>query len=242
MKKAFTFVFSVLISYQSFGQSYKLASDTVRTQEDWENIIPGTSIAAKVDLTIDFPSLTSKSTKWTRTNNILPAGWYTSVCDLSACYDTANSYKNEFSVDLSLTGGAHTITGPMIVDFYPSSAGYAVTTLHIYDKNQPGDQITATFIGTATGATGVGKVSRIKDVVLAPVPARTNLSVFYEASLRPERMEVYDILGKLIYSVPVAADGSLKTDINVSGLQKGLYFLRIYTANHKILTRQFSKE
>ncbi len=242
MRKFITLICLILIGYQSFGQNYILSHDTARVEEDWVNMTPGAPIAAKIDLTIDFTGLSAKNTKWVRTNNFLPAGWYTSVCDFNACYDTTASYQNEFSVNTSLTGGDHTITGPMIVDFYPNSSGYAVTTIHIYDKDQPSDAIDATFIATIAGTSGMGKVKKVRDIFLAPVPARNNLSVFYEATLRPEKIEVYDILGKMILSVPVLNDGSLKADVNVSNLPKGLYFLRVYAANSKVLTRQFSKE
>jgi len=242
MKKFFTLICSVLIGYQSFGQNYTLAHDTSRVEEDWVNIISGQPLGAKVDLTVDFTGLSAKSTKWVRTNNYLPAGWYTSVCDFNACYDTAASYQNEFLVNTTLTGGDHTITGPMIVDFYPNSPGYAVTSLHIYDKDQPSDAVDATFVATVVGTNSVGKIKKVRDIFLAPVPARNNLSVYYEATLHPEKVEVYDLLGKLIYTVPVLNDGSLKIDINVSNLPKGLYFLRVYAANSKVLTRQFSKE
>lgn len=242
MSRFITIIYSLLICCQSFAQSYTLSYDTTRVEEDWVNMLPGAPLDAMVNLTVDFTGSTERKTKWVRTNNFLPDGWYTNVCDFNACYDTAASYTNEFLISTALTGGDSTFTGPMIVGFFPNSVGYAVSSLHIFDKDNPSDAIDATFVATITGSNGIGKVKKVRDILLAPVPARNTLSVFYEATLHPEKMEVYDILGKLVVTVPVINDSALKTDVDVSALPKGLYILRVYAANSKVLTRQFSKE
>jgi hypothetical protein len=89
---------------------------------------------------------------------------------------------------------------------------------------------------TTTG--GIGKVeylfsnsSRIK---ISPNPATTTLTI--EGLTQKTTAEVYDISGKLLFSKPLGTN-----TIDISSLGKGLYFIKLSTAEGRVV-RKFVKE
>ena len=233
MKRILALIFLLFIGTRILAQnSYSLSMDTTKVSDNISNIQTGGNIAAIVNLTVSTFSL--RITSWKRTNVVLPAGWTTGVCDLSLCYGSAVS-SHFFSVKSDTTG-------QITLDFYPTSSGYAVTTLHLYDSLNHSDGVTATFIADISGATGIENIFKVKNIYLSPVPTKENLSVVYDASLNPTKVEIYNVLGQMMKTVKIVNDGTSKVDISLSGLEKGLYFLRVYPSDNKVLTRQFSKD
>jgi hypothetical protein len=186
---------------------------------------------------VDF--FTNKSGKperftWVREEQYLPQGWATTVCNADNCYSTGTSTETLNEVD---SNNQKTFID---VNFLVKSPGTGIVKITYF---YPTDTTYAWFVGTANATTGISKVSTVKDVFIYPIPAKDNLTVVFASNLNPNRIEVYNVLGQRIKTIPVAPDKSgSKTSLDVSGLANGMYFLRVYTENSStVITKQFTK-
>ena len=94
-----------------------------------------------------------------------------------------------------------------------------------------------TLTGNGGGCTtGISQTEAAKFITVFPNPATDIVNITLVPNLKAEIMEVIDITGKTVFSVPVSA-GELEYQINVSGYAKGMYLIRVGNITHKLLVK-----
>ncbi len=84
-----------------------------------------------------------------------------------------------------------------------------------------------------------GLADRLADAIrLYPNPANEYVDIQVDGNLIVTAMEVYDIFGKVVRTVPATG---FPTRINIAGLANGMYFVRI-TTPEGLVTKKFTKK
>ncbi len=91
-------------------------------------------------------------------------------------------------------------------------------------NNEEGTRVAIRF--TEDGLVGLQGVN-IPTLSVYPNPANSNVTITSSTSI--DRIEISNILGQKVYED--ATVGANQTTINVSGLQNGAYFVRVYGEN-----------
>ncbi|MFC4721298.1 T9SS type A sorting domain-containing protein [Geojedonia litorea] len=77
-----------------------------------------------------------------------------------------------------------------------------------------------------------------RDFVISPNPATSFLNVYLPAGFENAKLTVFDVLGKVIYDVEM---NSLKSSINISKWNSGVYLVKIST-DKATQTKRFVKQ
>lgn len=160
----------------------------------------------------------------------VPSGWQFDFCDPYDCLanlqlDATSSFKLK-------AGGA----GPLKGNFYSNSIGGTATVkilLHYLGKPETADTLTLIAKGWSVGLT---QVKNAGEISLYPTPARNEVTFRYPAS-RPVEVAIYNVLGS---KVKTFVHSGNETRVDLSGLQKGVYFIR-FTIGDTVLSRSFTK-
>jgi hypothetical protein len=86
----------------------------------------------------------------------------------------------------------------------------------------------------------IGTLSAIDNIKIYPNPAKNELKIENGECKTGDKIEIYDLLGKLQQSSIVNRQSSIQT-IDISTLSAGMYLLRLYTSEGMI-TKKFVKE
>ncbi len=84
--------------------------------------------------------------------------------------------------------------------------------------------------------TGISQAEAAKFITVFPNPATDVVNITLVPNLHAESLELIDITGKTIFSVPVSPT-ELEVQINVSGYAKGIYLIRIGNITQKLLVK-----
>lgn len=231
MKKIFTLLFVAAFALNTLAQSYVMTHDTSHCSGD-----PASLFTCDNYVTNNTGAYSNM--KWTRYAVDMPAGWETTVCDKNNCYSTTTDTKN-FSLDNSQSGFVK-------VNFIPNGTpGVGVIRINVssLDETYSTD---AYFVGTAPESVGINnpEMQEVKDIFLYPTPVRENVYVVFNPGLRPDRIDIHNVLGQKVKTFPIALErNNYRTELPLSDLDKGLYFLRVYqNGTTQVYTKQFTKE
>lgn len=125
-----------------------------------------------------------------------------------------------FSLPLTYLSSANPDTVTIIL----SSSGPApVAGSYLYVDN-------LAFNGTVAG---IKNISAINSVSIYPNPATDHAAVeFYLSKTSSLKLQVIDLSGKIVKEISEAsASGMIKRDLDLAGMAKGLYFVKIATEN-----------
>ena len=84
--------------------------------------------------------------------------------------------------------------------------------------------------------TGISQEEAAKFISVFPNPASDVVNITLAQNLNAEILQVIDVTGKTIFSVPVSQN-ELEVQINVSDYAKGLYLIRVGHITHKMLVK-----
>ena len=194
------------------------------TSAEWQYIDPNTP-------TDFFSAILSSGQR-------LPNG-NTLICDGDSGYffeiDTNNNkvweYVNPVATDETLSQGDIPTTGDNIVfraiKFSEDFAGFTGRDM------TPGDPIELNFDIDFCSILSIDDYDISKDIQLFPNPTSNTITV--NSNLIIDKLEVYDLYGKLITSVEKSKS------ISIEQLASGMYFIKVYSAN-KIGTKKFIKK
>ena len=84
--------------------------------------------------------------------------------------------------------------------------------------------------------TGISQAEAAKFITVFPNPANDVVNITLVPNLNAECLEVIDVTGKTIFSVPVSPT-ELEIQINVSDYAKGIYLIRVGHYTHKMLVK-----
>jgi hypothetical protein len=192
----------------------------VITQEDGNKAVTAPIWYTRIDAALPV-TLMSFRGEYDRTVNKVYLTWITAQ----------ETSSKEFVVERSSDGRTFTTIGKV------AAAGYASRpTTYAYTDAQPAYGVNyyrlkqVDIDGTAT-LSGVVKIVTDKSggFVAGPNPARTAVTIYRQGNNEAAHIELVDVNGQLKKQVNLAAT-TYSTSIDVSGLSKGIYLLKLTTA------------
>lgn len=227
MKKFFTLLLA-LTTTAVFAQQLVLETDTSYATGDPNFIIECSNHVLN-------STSGSVNLKWTRTEVMMPSGWLSQVCDKNNCYNPPVSIQS-FVL-------APNENGALKVKFIPNGPGTSMVKLDVNSIDNSNLSTTAYFVATASGSNSV-KTQEIKDLLLYPTPVRENMQVVFKPTMKPQRIEIFNVLGQKVKVFPVQLEpNNYRMELQLSDLDKGMYFLRLYqSGTTTVVTKQFTKE
>jgi len=167
---------------------------------------------------------------WSIVTLDIPSGWQFDFCDP---YDCIVNLSLGFSNTFKLKNG---VSGPLKGQFYTKgNAGNATVKIRLAYAN--GSHNTDTIELQAKGwATGLNNVKKQNEVSLFPNPAKDAITFKYPTSKAID-VTIYNVLGAKVKSF---THSSNETTLNISNLEKGLYFIRFYD-NGNVTSKSFTK-
>ncbi len=230
MKKIFTLTAIILISSVSLmAQNVVFEEDTTYASGFYND---GADIPCSNHI-INNGSLTY-NIKWSKTE-YLPSGWESSFCDKVNCWIPTVMTKT-----FNLNAGEEAIM--KVLARTNNNPGIGMVNINVTSPDDDNLNLNAFYVVTAQEATGITKVQTLKDITLYPIPAREFITVLVNPNFKATRMEVYNVIGQRVKSDVFTTDKNNRIDLNILDLDKGMYFVRVYSSNNTVLTKQFTKE
>lgn len=174
------------------------------------------------------------SIKWVKTE-YLPSGWETSFCDKVNCWIPGVMTK-------TFTLNANEQAIMKVLARTNNFPGIGMVKINATSPDDDNMNLNAYYVVTAQEATGLNKVQPLKDIVLYPIPARDYITVITHPNLKASKVEIYNVLGQRIKSDILSPEKNYRADIYIQDLEKGMYFVRIYSTQGTVYTKQFTKE
>lgn len=161
---------------------------------------------------------------WTVLENSMNANWDYTICDWQNCFAglTLDSIRHPAAVDAGLSGFLKLSVDPAMVP------DRGIAKIKVYETADSANADTLTFIVNA------------KPVGIEQAGANQEASVYYDPlrqvvffrSIRNDRISgavVYNVLGKQVLQITSGLENG--TDISLSGLPSGLYFIALSQGN-----------
>lgn len=167
---------------------------------------------------------------WTIIEYGLPSGWEFSFCDNFDCY--YNIGLNSMRTFILHPGES----GPLKGDFiFNGSGGNAQVKVVV--KSLTNTNLIDTFTMVAKGwATGLSNVNKKAEVSFYPNPAKDVVTIKYNTNKNID-VTIYNVLGTKVKTF-VMNNG--EASINISELQKGMYFIS-FNDNGTLVSKSFTK-
>lgn len=197
----------ILTAFGSYSQSYSVqTNDTTLYGMYDQNTFYG-------DIDITNTGSSTISIIWEKIEEVVPVGWEVSNCDPVDCHPVGTTSAS-FNLTTSTPGFVNT-------HFYPNNiAGSGYIRIKVYNSANPGDSTILTFHGNANSAAAIQEAS-IAKFGLLPNPAHDFINVI-GSNLSNKRVDIYNTLGKRIYSKPFLA-----SKIDISSFKPGAYLVKI---------------
>lgn len=203
-----------------FGNTFGLWHDgTDMRIETYGQSIIGTSVAGRSYFTpIDEGTIIDESSAWVTTGN-----WPDEPYLNTSVYTIWNG-KHKYA-GIQLVVGDAILYGWLNLDV--SSDGKTVT-LHDWAFNtEPNGPILAGQMVSGSSVTELGELK----VKIFPNPVQTDLAVTLNTPLKVAAdLEIVDVAGKVVHKVKLLPDGSSVYWINTGSLNRGIYFVRVSSA------------
>ncbi len=153
--------------------------------------------------------------------------WQTAVCDINLCYFPHVSTE-DFLLPANSSGNLDAHVYPRGVD-----GDSAVVFIHLLNLNTGDTLLTAEYYFYQDMSLSNEQPSVTPQTIVFPNPAASFFHVKSDEMI--SSVEVFDILGK-----PVAEKqaNSTEVQINISHLNRGMYFVRIYGEEGKVIRTQ----
>jgi len=160
----------------------------------------------------------------------MTSGWEYGMCDPFNCL-TNLSVGNKGS--FTMAKGA---TGEFKGDFVPNGiGGTGRAKVHIYAKNDATVDDTVEFV-ISGWATGLRENTANREFSFYPNPVKDRLNIKFNAR-EAVTIEIYNVLGTKVKSF---VHSGLESELNISDLQNGIYFIR-YRNGSQTISKPFTK-
>ncbi len=237
MKQILTSLFILFIFINAQSQSLSIISKSADSiQGDYF-----TELDAKV--TIENISATTNVYGVEREELSMTAGHTSYFCWNIDCYDPAVSLSTSFT---SLDPGQKDSTFYGYLTPYNSNGGIAGTSVVKYtffNQNQVDDTISAVFVYIATAVIGIvsTKVLNENDFYAYPNPTKNTLNVAFGdiKDFKNGRIIIRNALGSELISKSFDLKSNI-TSIDVTNLERGVYFYTIQLDGQKFQTKKFA--
>jgi hypothetical protein len=206
MKKLYVILVGLLVGASTYAQTViepnEIAVEGITDQQ--------TDVVANA--VVINQSSETQSYLWTREIVDITPEWFTAVCDVNLCHGPV---VNEATFNLE--SGQE---GTLDVHVYPSGfEGGAIVIVTVTNVNDSEDTDSATYYFNQALSAPVAINNALK---IYPNPVVSEF--FIDGSDKVERIEIYNISGKLVKEVQSFGQGS----VNVDGLGTGNYIVRMW--------------
>jgi hypothetical protein len=153
--------------------------------------------------------------------------WETAVCDINLCY-FPHVGQEDFILPANSSGNLDAHVYPRAVD-----GDSAIVAIHLLDLNTEDTLLTVEYRFYQDISLSSEQPSSQLETVVFPNPAASYFRVKSDEMI--SAVEVFDILGK-----PVAEKQTQSTDVrmNISHLNRGMYFVRIFGQDGRVIRTQ----
>ena len=167
---------------------------------------------------------------WTIISLDKDSAWQFDFCDPYDCISNLTlGYTNTFKLKNGLSG-------PLKGNFYSKNvAGSATVKIRLAYVNGAHDADTITLMAKGW-ATGLNSAKKQAEVSFYPNPAKDVITLRYN-SVKPIEVTVFNVLGA---KVKTFTHNGTETALNISDLDKGMYFIR-FNDNGNMVAKSFSK-
>lgn len=171
---------------------------------------------------------------------VQPSGWkVTGICDNDLCRTEDGDWFTGTPQTSKKFDNAHNML--LEVNVYAPTTGLDGIGKYYVEVKTANQTDTVEFILTKLFTDIKGISVKDSRVSLYPNPASQSLQVFANTELKASSLSVYNIIGKEIMQQPLNQHQEV-TNLNISALPSGLYFVRIADEHGKVLTsRKFTK-
>ncbi|MDZ4666524.1 MAG: T9SS type A sorting domain-containing protein [bacterium] len=223
MKKLILYISALFILQTAVAQSISFSPKTSKGQ--------GASTSFQLVANSNFTNNTADSIfEWMVIEVNSTSGWEFGMCDPGNCLtDLIVGSKGDFILGAGKTGE---FKGDFVIN---SKSGNGIAKVACYLKNNPAIVDTVEFQLNAW-ITSVKEVSNNREFTFYPNPAKDKLVIKYQ-SRDNINVDIYNVLGSKVKSFN---HNGIETEINISDLQKGLYFIRFKDGSQTI-SKPFSK-
>lgn len=167
---------------------------------------------------------------WSIVSFDMPTGWQFDFCDP---YDCIVNLSLGFSNTFKLKAG---LSGPLKGQFYTKgNSGTATVKIRLAYANGSHDADTITLMAKGW-ATGLSNVKKQSEVTFFPNPAKDVITLKYPTT-KVIDVAVYNVLGAKVKSF---THSNNETSLNISDLEKGMYFIR-FNDNGNVVSKSFTK-
>jgi hypothetical protein len=160
----------------------------------------------------------------------VPTNWQFDFCDP---YDCIVNLNLNFTSTFKLKPGS---SGPLKGQFFTKgNPGTATVKIRLAYANGSHDADTITLMAKGW-ATGLNNVKKQSEVTFFPNPAKDVITLKYPTTKAIE-VAVYNVLGAKVKSFTHCNN---ETSLNISDLEKGMYFIR-FNDNGNVVSKSFTK-
>ena len=170
---------------------------------------------------------------------------YNSLTDSNAiCWQVC--FGPEVSVSppnyaITLSPGDTTGTEGFNGHVYPNMDGVPMSgdiTYVFFDLNNPSDSVTHTITYEVNATFDVPELDQRERLAVYPNPARDNLTLEYDLTgLSSASFELVNVVGNVVYRRDLPSEMG-KVDLNISKLNRGIYFYVLRSGSDSIITRK----
>ncbi len=232
-------LFALLVNNKSQAQTnYSFAIDSSitsfhRCDTTQEAVLTITNNSNKTDTLVWKRSLPNNNF-WATACGGGGGAWSVTTCDNNSCY-TAGTTQRTFYVNahssatITMNVTPNSVVGTGIIDLKIVNGGYLKDSISGYYK-----------ISIACKAAGINTISTNSEINIYPTPFQNSFTVASNNSTRIKFLEVYNIIGSLVYKQELNDE---TVSINPGNLPKGLYFVTLSDVNRKIIsTKRIQKD
>lgn len=181
-------------------------------------------------ITNNSTSAADSMINWSIISFDIPTGWQFDFCDP---YDCVSNLGLDFNSSFKLKIGD---SGPLKGDFFSKSIpGNAIVKIRMAYANGAHNADTIALMAKGW-ATGLNTVKKQSAVTFFPNPAKDAITLKY-VNTNAIDVTVYNVLGAKVKSF---THSSNETTLNISDLEKGLYFIR-FSDNGNVTSKSFIK-
>jgi len=166
------------------------------------------------------------------TNDTLEV-WHSSDCGATWTLD----YRKSGDVLATATGQTAAYTATIASQFRKDSvnlagaANKAKVLVMFRGRSDYGNNAYVDNINITSGFVGLNEVSKNDNISLYPNPAQNNLNVTIENAQANSTISVIDALGKSIFNSTLEGKGRVITNIDLTSVSNGVYFVRVNSGN-----------
>lgn len=223
-------LFVAILASNVLAQSFTINPRVISTGGFLSNSI----IEVKTSFTNTSTDPNDTAFSWTVLNLNKPSGWGDlSICDPINCYGVinANDYYT-FTLGNGKNGTIKLDFSTGSAPFTPGSSNIKIMFKSLRNTNNK-DTLTVDVKGWAAA---VKEVAKIKELTFYPNPAKDNIVLKYSTK-EPIQIDIYNVLGMRVKSI---THSSNESNIDISDLQNGVYFLR-FKDDGRTISKSFTK-